>query len=142
MVVRTARWFAINSDSLPLQRQLHLLNPRLQTALQTGDIQSLEHASDGVVRRDAVRQLKVLSEPVFVADREAFHVSKRVGSADHAAQRNPDDVLQHMVQPAVRSRILQLHKVCKKFKVPAPSHDPDSIQPRIFAASTFDRLTG
>jgi hypothetical protein len=47
-----------------------------------------------------------------------------------------------MVQPAVHARVLQIHKVCKKFKVPAPSHDPDSIQPSIFTASTFDRLTG
>lgn len=109
---------AINRNGLSCQLQLQLGDPFPKTLLKTLRVESDEYSPNCVVRRNAIGQLKKLSEPCDVSSRKPFDVSPRVRPADRAAKHNADQIKQVMISTTVLPRVCQIDKVCKKFKVP------------------------
>lgn len=87
---------AIDGDHLP--RRLHRAggHPGQKAALKLGRVQRREHPTEGVVRRNAVGQRQERAQPRPLRRAECRDRHPAVRAADHATERDRDDVEQLM----------------------------------------------
>lgn len=63
------------------------------------------------MRRDAMRQFDVLSEPVELGLGEAFDIRPTVRSTDGSGQSHKDHLQQIVIEAAIDSRVCQIFKM-------------------------------
>ena len=97
----------------------HDLLVELSQGLHPGDktlghrvgVKQSEGASEGIVRRDATRQVEEVSEEVFVLASEEFNADPIIEAPQGGSQREEKDVQQRVVARASLARVRQRSEV-------------------------------
>jgi hypothetical protein len=83
------------------------LEARLEARLETPGIDQHKHASEGGVGRDAIGQREEFAQPVDLAAAVQRDVFSTLGSRDHGADRDHQDINQPVLDLAAAARIFQ-----------------------------------
>jgi hypothetical protein len=110
-----AQGFLIHGNHLALGDVRHGLNPIQKVSLELFRIQAGEDAAKGVVGGDTVGQLQKGREPVEFGMAEAFYIHPAVGTADHGADSNDQDIQQLMTFAALNSRVFRVGEMPVKW---------------------------
>jgi hypothetical protein len=105
--MRTSQCLAINGDDLSLEYLTYGANLLNKAGLQLLSVQESKDPTKGVMRGDAMGQLKGLLEPLVFRFAKEFNIRPRVCATDRRTDGYDDDVEQQM--PSVTTtRIIQV----------------------------------
>src|SRR3712207_6347640 len=105
MVERASERLAIDGDHLALEASRKRASPGREASLERLGIDQYEHAPEGVVRGDAVRQRQEGPEPGQLAAAVERDVVPALGAGDHGADRDHQDVGQPVLDLAAAAWI-------------------------------------
>src|SRR5918993_2160200 len=105
MVERASERLAIGGDHLALEASRKRASPGREAGLERLGVDQYEHAPEGVVRGDAVRQRQDGPEPGQLAAAVERDVVPALGTGDHRTHSDHQDVGQPVLDLAAAARI-------------------------------------
>src|SRR4030042_4813019 len=96
---------AIKGNDLPIRYPKHAFDPAHKAIRECFRFDQAEHATKGIVRRNAVRQFQKTSPPPDFGFPIRLDFTPRVCSTYHPAHGDKDDVYQPMLNPSLHAWI-------------------------------------
>ena len=109
--MRTAHRFPINGDYLASGHGIDRLYPGRKTIPELLGIQEGENPTEGIMGRDAARQLQKSLQPLLLGLAEYFQIYPAIRSADDTTNGNGYDVDELVPPGVVRARVFQTAKI-------------------------------
>src|SRR3954452_20114829 len=106
-----AQGLAVNGHDLPVEGLGKGLSPGAEAGLEGIRVDQPEDAPEGVVRGNAVRQAQERPQPAQLVTAIERDVVPALGTGDHSAHRDHQDIDQPMINLAGTPRILKRRKV-------------------------------
>ena len=127
--MRVPHRLAVDGHHLALGDLRHGLDPRHKTMLKLLRVQAGEDVSEGIMGRDAARQLQEGLEPLLFAVAEELDIHPRIGPADGATNGNGDDIQEFVPLGAVDPGIVQRREVFGDGRSCCLNHHYPSVVP-------------
>src|SRR5262245_31166121 len=102
-----AQGLSVDSDVPKSQRFAEGVQPLDERLLQRHGVEAIKDPLEGVMGRDAVRQLQEALEPVFAAASEGSQVNPGVGPGDNGTKGHDDDVEEQVTLAAVDAWVFE-----------------------------------
>ena len=110
-VMGTSLRLTVHRDDLAATQLHHIFHPTHETLLKSTHRQRRDDSCNRVIHRYPVDQRHIPAKPFQLRASKFFNVTPTLGSTDHRAHAQHDDINQLMLLVSINSRILQLREM-------------------------------